>query len=325
MSDKDDFKNEQLPWQEKYRPMNINSIIMDKNMKKILTNIINTGSMPHLLFHGSPGTGKTSTILAIAKEIYGENYRSMVLELNASDNRNINVVRDIIKEFASTSNLFMTGYKIIILDEVDFMTYDAQFCLRRIIELYSRNVRFCFICNYIHRIIPAIQSRCVRFRFKRIPRMDLVRRLEEICLEEKINLKRVEIEKLIELSNYDMRKILNYLQSYKNNESAILSIGGNIMKVINMPTERIMVNIIGIIKRGGNIGKIVEKVIEILNREKIMVNDFLMFYYMRNREKIIRDEDLLDKLANLEIKFKGAGDDIFKLYELVLLMKDNEK
>lgn len=309
--------NEQLPWQEKYRPMNINSIIMDKNMKKILTNIINSKSMPHLLFHGSPGTGKTSTILAIAKEIYGENYRSMILELNASDNRNINVVRDIIKEFASTSNLFMTGFKIIILDEVDFMTYDAQFCLRRIIELYSKNVRFCFICNYIHRIIPAIQSRCVRFRFKRIPKMELVKKLVEICEKEEISLKKVEIERVIEISNYDMRKILNYLQNYKNNSKI------DFMRTINMPSDRLIVSILGVIKRGSEINKVVSKVNEMLIREKILVNDFLMLFYMKNRNKIIEREELLEKLSNLEIKFRNSGDDIFKLYEMVIIIKEN--
>ncbi len=140
--------------------------------------------LPHLLFYGPPGTGKTSTILACARKLYGKNLSSMVLELNASDDRGINVVRDEIKTFCSTKQLFSSGFKLVILDEADAMTNVAQNALRRVIEQYTRNVRFCIICNYVGKIIPAIQSRCTRFRFAPLQEAHIQSRLQFILDQE---------------------------------------------------------------------------------------------------------------------------------------------
>ena len=125
--------------------------------------------LPHLMLYGPPGTGKTSTILAVARQLYGSSYQNMTLELNASDDRKIDVVRNQIQDFASTKRIFSKGFKLIILDEADAMSKDAQFALRRVIEKYTRNTRFCLICNQVSRIIPALQSRCTRFRFAPLP------------------------------------------------------------------------------------------------------------------------------------------------------------
>ena len=157
-----------LPWVEKYRPTNINEIISHHQNITTIKKLLFGEALPHLLFYGSPGTGKTSTILALAKEIYGNNIRLMVMKLDASDDRGINSVREDIKGFAEKSNMFQKGVKLIILDEADSMTFDAQFALRRIIEKYSKSVRFCLICNYENKIIPAIKSRCANFRFNNI-------------------------------------------------------------------------------------------------------------------------------------------------------------
>eukprot|EP00831_Metopus_contortus_P083476 TRINITY_DN9253_c0_g1_i1.p1 TRINITY_DN9253_c0_g1~~TRINITY_DN9253_c0_g1_i1.p1 ORF type:complete len:165 (-),score=19.89 TRINITY_DN9253_c0_g1_i1:30-524(-) len=121
-----------------------------------------------MIFHGPPGTGKTSCILALAKTLYGPHYHSMTLELNASDERGIDVVRDIIKSFCSTKQIIDKGMKLVILDECDSMTSAAQFALRRIIEQYTTTTRFCLSCNYVSKIIPAILSRCTRFRFTQL-------------------------------------------------------------------------------------------------------------------------------------------------------------
>ena len=150
---------ESLPWIEKYRPKNINDIISHDMNIETIKNLLIGGALPHLLFHGSPGTGKTSTIMALAKEIYGSNVRLMSLKLDASDDRGINSVREDIKGFAEKSNMFQKGVRLIILDEADSMTFDAQFALRRIMEKYSATIRFCLICNYENKIIPAIRSR----------------------------------------------------------------------------------------------------------------------------------------------------------------------
>lgn len=140
-------------------------------------------------------------------------YKSMTLELNASDARGIDVVRNEIKEFAGTKQLFNKGVKLIILDEADAMTSDAQFALRRIIEKYSRNARFCIICNYVSKIIPALQSRCTRFRFAPL-QLDQIRgRLEDIAAREKCNTTPDGVEAILQLSGGDMRRVLNLLQS----------------------------------------------------------------------------------------------------------------
>jgi len=174
-----------LPWVEKYRPNSLDELIAHEEIIQILNKLIESNKLPHLLFHGPPGTGKTSTIIACAKKMYGANYSSMTLELNASDDRGIDVVREQIKEFAGTKKLFSTGVKLIILDEADAMTQDAQSALRRVIEKYTSNTRFCMICNYVNKIMPALQSRCTRFRFAPLRPEQIMGRLEAIVSAEK--------------------------------------------------------------------------------------------------------------------------------------------
>jgi replication factor C subunit 3/5 len=200
---------------EKYRPHTIEDVYLEDKNRVSIHNFINTKNFPNLLFYGPSGTGKTSTIIAMAKMIYKEKYNLMVLELNASDNRNIQVVRKIIKEFASCKTLFNNGYKLIILDEVDSMTNDAQFCLRRIMETYSENVRFCFICNFVGKIIPAIQSRCSKFKFSNLDIFQIRERLDKIMLEEEIQINEDVMNLIMMHSRGDMRKILNYIQLFK--------------------------------------------------------------------------------------------------------------
>ena len=163
--------------------------------------------------YGPPGTGKTSTIVACAKKMYGDNYQSMVLELNASDDRGIDVVRDQIKEFAGTKKLFSSGVKLVVLDEADAMTTDAQSALRRVIEKYTSNTRFCMICNYVNKIMPALQSRCTKFRFAPL-RPDQIRgRLQDVVDAEKVNVSPDGIEAILSLAGGDLRRVLNLLQS----------------------------------------------------------------------------------------------------------------
>ncbi len=176
--------------------------------------MIDSDNLPHLLLYGPPGTGKTSTIVAAAKRMYGASkYSSMTLELNASDARGINVVRNEIKEFAGTQQLFSKGVKLIILDEADAMTSDAQFALRRVIEKYTKNARFCLICNYVSKIIPALQSRCTRFRFAPLHPQQIQGRLEEVARAEKVPISKDGIQAILDLSGGDMRRVLNLLQS----------------------------------------------------------------------------------------------------------------
>ena len=204
---------EYLPWVEKYRPQTIDEIISHDQNIETIKKMLEGNSLPHLLFHGTPGTGKTSLILAIVNKLYGNTKNLMVMKLDASDDRGINSVRDEIKGFAEKVNMFSKGVKLIILDEADSMTFDAQFALRRIIEKYSETTRFCFICNYENKIIPAIRSRCANFRFSPINPIHIEKKLKYICDNEKLTYDNNVLEIVSLLSNGDLRKSINFLQS----------------------------------------------------------------------------------------------------------------
>ncbi len=211
-----------IPWVDKYRPCHISSIAHQEEIKKVLLNTIETGNLPNFIFYGPPGTGKTSAILALAYELFGPKLiNERVLELNASDQRGINVVRDKIIKFAKESisdpdpNYPSPPYKIIILDEADAITLDAQAALRKVIESASKITRFCFTCNYIEKIIQPIISRCVKFRFKPLSIDVLNERLNIICKFEKLKINNDCINRIAEISEGDCRKAIMILQNCK--------------------------------------------------------------------------------------------------------------
>jgi replication factor C subunit 3/5 len=213
-----------LPWVEKYRPQTFSNIISNEQNLIILQNMLLKGSLPHLLFYGTSGTGKTSTIMALAKQLYQNNINLMVMKLDASDDRGINSVREEIKGFAEKKNMFQRGVKLIILDEADSMTFDAQFALRRIIEKYSETTRFCLICNYENKIIPAIRSRCANFRFNPIEKSNIINTLDNIAKNENLIIQDNSLEIISNLSNGDLRKAINLLQSISMKSNIISSI-----------------------------------------------------------------------------------------------------
>ncbi|KAI1327636.1 P-loop containing nucleoside triphosphate hydrolase protein [Xylariaceae sp. FL0255] len=213
-----------LPWVEKYRPVNLSDVSGHQDILATINKFVDSNRLPHLLLYGPPGTGKTSTILALARRIYGqENLRQMVLELNASDDRGIDVVREQIKTFASTKQIFtmgnssrpggIAGFKLIILDEADAMTNTAQMALRRIMEKYTANTRFCIIANYTHKLSPALLSRCTRFRFSPLKENDIRVLVDKVIEEENIKIDGGATDNLVTLSKGDMRRALNVLQA----------------------------------------------------------------------------------------------------------------
>ena len=175
--------------------------------------MISNKSLPHLIFYGISGTGKTSTANALIKELYGKSKTLMVMKLDASDDRGINSVREQIKGFAEKISIFNKGVKLIILDEADSMTFDAQFALRRIIEKYSDTTRFCLICNYENKIIPAIRSRCANFKFNPIDNKFIIEKIKYVSKQEKLKIDKKSINVIADISNGDLRKSINLLQS----------------------------------------------------------------------------------------------------------------
>ncbi|KXL41374.1 hypothetical protein M433DRAFT_56982 [Acidomyces richmondensis BFW] len=217
------------PWVEKYRPKTLDDVAAQEHTVTVLRRTLQAANLPHMLFYGPPGTGKTSTVLALAKQLYGPDLiRSRVLELNASDERGISIVREKVKDFArmqlSNPPAGPAGeeyrkrypcppYKIIVLDEADSMTQDAQSALRRTMETYSKITRFCLICNYVTRIIDPLASRCSKFRFKSLDEDNAGKRLEDIGKLEGVMMDDGVIDTLLRCSEGDMRKAITFLQS----------------------------------------------------------------------------------------------------------------
>eukprot|EP01012_Entosiphon_sulcatum_P041174 TRINITY_DN54988_c0_g1_i1.p1 TRINITY_DN54988_c0_g1~~TRINITY_DN54988_c0_g1_i1.p1 ORF type:complete len:380 (-),score=78.49 TRINITY_DN54988_c0_g1_i1:2-1111(-) len=215
------------PWVEKYRPQRIDDVV---HQDEIISNLRNTLRQPsnltHLLFHGPPGTGKTTTILAVCHELFGPEYfKSRVKELNASDDRGIDVVRSKIKKFAQSAVTHkpnqqqsdgkwypVPSYKVIILDEADALLPDAQAALRRVLEDYADTTRFCLICNYVSRIIDPIASRCAKYRFKPLSPEPLHRRINYICEVEGLRISEPALHSLEHVSSGDLRLAITYLQ-----------------------------------------------------------------------------------------------------------------
>ncbi len=202
----------ELPWTEKYRPKKLDDVAGQKQVIERLKAYVQAKNMPNLLFAGAPGIGKTTATLALAHDLFGEDFTGSILELNASDERGIDVVRGRIKDFASYSALKEVPFKIIFLDEADALTSDAQHALRRTMELYSSATRFILSCNYSSKVIEPIQSRCAVFRFRPLQKDDVIKMLEHVAKAEHLHLEKEALDALVYVSEGDMRKAINALQ-----------------------------------------------------------------------------------------------------------------
>jgi len=199
-------------WTEKYRPRSLDEVVGQKETVERLKAYVKAKNMPHLLFAGPPGIGKTTATLALCRDLFGERYRDSLLEMNASDERGIDVVREKIKDYARTMALADVPFKIIFLDEADSLTPDAQNALRRTMELYASTTRFILSCNYSSKIIAPIQSRCAVFRFRPLEEMEIEKMLERIAEKEKLQISEDGMKAMIYVSEGDMRMAINSLQ-----------------------------------------------------------------------------------------------------------------
>jgi replication factor C subunit 3/5 len=204
---------------EKYRPKNLDSIVLDPLNKKIFENIIDLSYFPNLLFYGPPGTGKTTSIINLVnayQEKENKINKSLMIHLNASDERGIDIIRNQINSFVNSKGLFNEGMKFIILDEVDYMTKNAQQALRYLLQNYSNSVRFCLICNYISRIDEGLQNEFIRLRFNQLPEEEIIDFLENISKSENLGLDKENLKLIQKLYKSDVRSMINFMQSNQN-------------------------------------------------------------------------------------------------------------
>lgn len=206
-------------WVEKWRPTNFDGIVLDPLNKQILKNIINTSYFPNLLFYGPPGTGKTTTIINLVnayQEKLNQKHKGLMIHLNASDERGIDIIRNQINQFVNSKSLFNQGMKFVILDEVDYMTKNAQQALRYLLQNFTQGVRFCLICNYISRIDEGLQNEFLRLRFNQLPENDIISFLKTIALAEKLNITNKSLNLIQQLYKSDIRSMINFMQSNQN-------------------------------------------------------------------------------------------------------------
>jgi DNA polymerase III delta prime subunit len=208
---------ENIPWTEKYRPDRFDNIVLDPNNKALFMNMIEDKYFPNLLLYGPPGTGKTTTIINLINEYQViKRKKSQVIHLNASDERGIDIIRNQIYQFVKTKNLFETGYKFVVLDEVDYMTKNAQQALKYLLQTCGNNVKFFLICNYISKIELSLQHEFVCIRFNQLPKQKIHEFIREICMKENVDLSDQTIDNIQNLHKSDIRSMINFIQLNQN-------------------------------------------------------------------------------------------------------------
>ena len=322
-----------IPWVDKYRPHHIQSLIYQDEVKRVLFNILKTGVFPNFIFYGPPGTGKTSAILALAYQLFGPNLISdRVLELNASDERKINVVRDKIIKFAKETisdpdpNYPSPPYKIIILDEADALTLDAQSALRKVIESSSKITRFCFTCNYIEKIIQPIISRCVKLRFKPLSLDTLSQRLSDIVKLEHINISPECIKQISKNSRGDGRKAIMILQNSKYIIKIKNNISINDCDEFSGITSEILLQEIWDKLNIASIYEINDLAKYIINNG-ININDLLQYFNQKIIDSKLSDTTksyIISEILNISAKLLEKSDEFLQILYLFSLINSHK-
>ena len=303
-------------WAEKYRPMDLKEVVGQKEIVEKLKGFVKSKSMPHLIFSGPAGVGKTTCALAIARELYGDNWRSNFLELNASDERGIDTIRTKVKDFARTLPLGDVPFKIILLDEADALTRDAQQALRRIMESYTQTCRFILNCNYSSKIIPPIQSRCAVFRFKPLSLEDTEKYVKKIESAEKIKIEKKALEELYEITNGDLRMITNVLQS-----CAIVTKNIKLKDIYQM-TGTVKIDIEPLIKKSidGKIDEVKNLLSKIMYDNGLNGIDIIRLIAKYVWDSKLKEEDkiyLMERIGETEYRIIQGGDEFIQLLALL--------
>ena len=292
--------NSGFVWVEKYRPCQFDDIVLDPLNRQILKNVIDSSYFPNLLFYGPPGTGKTTTIInlitAYQVKLNNKN-KDLIIHLNASDERGIDIIRNQISFFVNSKPLFNTGMKFVILDEVDYMTKNAQQALRYLLQSYTNNVRFCLICNYISKIDEGLQNEFIRLRFNQLPKNEIVHFLTNISTSENLNISQKSLHCIQKLFKSDIRSMINFLQSNQD----IVKIQNGEQSHINIIDSDVWDNLIRLLTKKEKINKIKSFIdgvsIEYNIDKKNIIKDFLN-YIIRNYPKYI-SKDFLNFTENL--------------------------
>jgi DNA polymerase III delta prime subunit len=278
------------PWVEKYRPTQFNDIVLDASNRKILSNIIETSYFPNILLYGPPGTGKTTTAMNLINAYQKKQNnvaKDLIIHLNASDERGIDIIRNQISSFVNSKPLFRTGMKFVILDEVDYMTKNAQQALRYLLQHYSSSARFCLICNYITRIDTGLQHEFIRMRFNQLPPIEVVQFLKRVCVAENVKMDDLLLQNIQKLYKSDIRSMLNYIQINQRD--------------LNTINDESWEELILVIKNNKNNKNKKDFVTELSLKYNIdkrnLIKDFLN-YLIRNHDEYITTE-FLNSVENL--------------------------
>ena len=274
IQNKSEAISKQIPWVEKYRPNHFDDIVLDPINRKLFKNILDKNYFPNLLFYGPPGTGKTTTIINLINEfqsIYYKINKNLVIHLNASDERGIDIIRNQIHQFVKTNNMFDTGLKFVILDEVDYMTKNAQQALKYLLQTCSQNVRFCLICNYISKIEESLQNEFICIRFNQLPKPDIYQFIQNISNNEKLNLTEELIQTIQTTYQSDIRSMINFIQLNQNFEKYDWE-----NKILN---KYILENIHKLISNGKNVKKNDKKKTLKVNTKPTEIPDIIKYLY----------------------------------------------
>ena len=292
-----------LPWVEKFRPSKLDNVISNRQIKNTFKDYVKNKYLPHLLICGPSGVGKTSIVMALAKELYGDSYMLMTKHINASEERGIEVIRNKVKDFVMSS-IFLPDvipFKLVILDEADAMTISAQGMLRRIIEDFTSSARFCLICNKLKSIDPAIQSRCVNFRFAPLQPEIIKKRIQDICLKQDIKIESDGLDLLIKISGGDMRKVFNNLQSIYMAFNKITY--QTVSKCTGYPTDNQIMLILDTLTNK-SISESHNIIIKIIQENQYNLIDIITEITCKLREKFLENKIKQDKFSTIITNLK---------------------